>query len=88
MNRFFRMMVWPLTSTQTDAKHARLVCWITSAVALVLGMYKLTTLPLNEAELFIGTLLVFVVAMIGVLIGLVLPTANARDENGPSNRCS
>ena len=73
MNRVFRMMIRPLTSCGTDAKWAQIACWLASGIVLVLGMLKLTTLPLTKTELFFGLLLVLTVALLCVLIGLVVP---------------
>ncbi len=79
MNHVFRMMIRPLTSGSTDAKWAQIACWLASGMVLVLGMLKLTKLPLTETELFFGVLLVLTVGLLGLLIGLVLPLAVGRD---------
>ena len=81
MLNVFRMMTRPLTSTHTDAKWGQIACWLASGLVLVLGMYKLTDLPLTETEFFFGVLLVLAVGLLGVLIGLVLPLAAARDDD-------
>lgn len=86
MNSVLRMMNRPLTSNDTDVKWGQIACWLASITVLVLGMFKLTELPLSEVELFFGVLLVGTVAMLGVLIGLVLPLAVPCDTDGQTNR--
>ncbi len=82
MNHVFRTMTRPLTSSRADAKWGQIACWLASGMVLVLGMLKLTELPLTETEFFFGVLLVLTVGLLGVLIGLVLPFAVARDARG------
>lgn len=82
MNPLLRLMTRPLTSNMTDVKWGQCACWLASIAVLVLGMYKLTDLPLTETELFFGLLLVVAVTMLGVLIGLVLPLAVRREGEG------
>ena len=85
MNHVFRMMTRPLTYSGTDAKLLQITCWLASGMVLVLGMLKLTTLPLTETELFFGLLLVLTVGLLGVLIGLVVPLTVGRDAGGQTN---
>ena len=73
MNRLLRMMMQPLTSDRADVKGGQFVCWLAALAVLVFGMLKLAELSLNEAELFVGLLLVMTVVLLMVLIGLVLP---------------
>lgn len=79
MSHLLRMMTLSLTSNQTDVRWGQIACWLSAVTALVLGMLKLAELPLTETELFFGVLLVLTVALLGVLIGLVLPLAVPHD---------
>lgn len=81
MSKLIRSMSRPLTSSEFDAKAGQVVCWLTSGAALVLGFLKLTRLETTETELFFGVLLLIAVALLGILIGLVLPIANSRRSN-------
>jgi hypothetical protein len=78
MERVFRLLTRPLSSARWDAKFGQIVCWLVSMMVLVLGMFKLTRLPLTETELFFGILLVLTVTLLGLLIGLVLPLTSMR----------
>jgi hypothetical protein len=82
MNRILRVLNRPLTVYDFDAKWGQTICWLISCVILILGIRKLTLLPLTETELFFGLLLVLAVGMLGVLIGLVLPLAAACGNRG------
>ena len=73
MNALSRLLQRPLTSSMFDARVGQMACWLGSLLIMVLGIFKLTRLPLNETELFFGVLLVMTVTLLGVLIGLVLP---------------
>ena len=82
MNGFFTWLFRKLTSASTDAKIGQAFCWVGALLVMVAGMYKLTRLPLNEAELFFGVLLVMAVTLLGVIAGLLLPVVEfvARKE--------
>ena len=82
MPGILRSMLRPLTSDTFDAKAGQVACWLVSGLVLVLGFLKLFRLPLSETELFFGILLVLAVALLGVLIGLVLPIAAASKRSG------
>jgi hypothetical protein len=75
-------MIRPLTSSHVDAKLCQIAYWIGSVVVLFVGMFNLKRLPLSEAEFFFGLLQILAVVLLGVLIGLVLPLAVARDARG------
>jgi predicted membrane-bound spermidine synthase len=72
----------PLTAHDFDAKWGQIICWVISCVVLLGGIRELTLLPLTETELFFGLLLVLAVALLGVLIGLVLPLATSHAHGG------
>jgi uncharacterized membrane protein len=58
-------------------------CWVAAILILVLGIFKLASLPLTEAELFLGLLLVLAVALLGVNLGLLLRIErNSRRHDG------
>lgn len=77
MAQFFKA----ITSQSFDAKVGQIGSWFAAGVVFLLGMYKLTKLPLSETELFFGLLLVLTVSLLMVLMGLILPlTQRKADE--------
>jgi hypothetical protein len=85
MNQVIRTMTRPLTSSRTDAKWTQIACWLASGIVLLLGMLKLTTLPLSETELFFGLLLVLTVGLLCVLLGLVVPRCSRVPKSTQEN---
>ena len=73
MTNVLRLFKRNLTSTGFDAKAAQMAFWICSLVVMVAGTLKLTRLPLTEAELFFGILLVMAVTILGTIAGLLMP---------------
>lgn len=78
MTTWLRPFLRPLTSVRFDIFAGRIACWATAILVMVLGLFKLTRLPLSETELFFGLLLVLGVTMQMILIGLVLPQSETR----------
>lgn len=72
-----------ITAPKFDLMMARVACWFVSGLVLVLGISKLSLLPLSEGELFLGVLLVTNLSLMCCLIGLVLPLV-VRAENKSS----
>jgi hypothetical protein len=72
---FLRRLNRKFTSDSFDAHTGQYVSWAVSILVLVLGIYKLTSLPLTETELFFGTLLVFAVMLLVWCLGLLTPIA-------------
>lgn len=68
-----RLLTRAITAPAFDVMAARLACWFVSGLVFVLGIMKLSLLPLSEAELFLGVLLVANLSLMCGLIGLVLP---------------
>ena len=77
-----RNITRPITSPSFDSRIGQVACWTSSLVLLVLGMLKLTTLPLTETELFFGVLLVLIASQLCVLIGLALPVCLVKSAGG------
>lgn len=77
MRNLTHWLLHPLTSPMGDARIAQAAAWFCSVCVLVLGIFKVCRLDLNEAQLLFGLLLVIAVSLLGVLIGLVLPLAVA-----------
>lgn len=73
MTRMLRLFRCDLTSPRLDSKVGQIACWLCSAGVLTLGMWKLSRLQLTEKELFFGVLLVLAVALLGVVLGMLLP---------------
>ena len=55
-----RILTYPFGTQSSDGGPLPLACYLAGVAILVLGMRKLTTLALTEAELFFGILLVLV----------------------------
>jgi hypothetical protein len=73
--RSFRILKRSLTSGNFDAKLGKNACWFCSAVILVVGFIKITQLQLSEREFFFGLLLVLAVAVLGLILGILIPIA-------------
>ncbi|MCA9156262.1 MAG: hypothetical protein R3C99_19165 [Pirellulaceae bacterium] len=73
MTRILRLFRYDLTSPRLDAKVGQILCWLSSAGVMTLGMWKLTRLQVTEKELFFGVLLVLAVSLLGVVLGMLLP---------------
>ena len=58
----------------------QVACWLAAAIILVAGLFKLTTMQLTEPELFFGVLLTLAVALLGVVLGVLLPMAQSFDQ--------
>lgn len=86
MSQILQWLRRPLSSQAFDVKAGQIVCWLVSPLVLVLGVFKLCRLPLNETQLFFGILLVLAVALLGVLLGLVLPLAARPTTSDLTNR--
>ena len=66
-----------LTSDKLDAMMGQIACCAVSGVILVAGLFKLTELQLTEPELFFGILLILAVALLGIILGVLLPIAQS-----------
>ena len=71
MNLLHRIFAHRFGSKSSNGGPLPLACYLAGVAILVLGMRKLTTLALTEAELFFGILLVLVAGMCMVSIGLL-----------------
>ena len=80
--RIVRAFGRKLSSDHFDAGISQLLSWGVSILVLVLGVFKLATLPLTETELFFGLMLVFAVALLAWNLGmLVRIESNTRQQN-------
>jgi|GEM_PF-493614 len=80
--RIARTLARKLSSDRFDAGMGQLSCWGVSILVLVLGILKLTALPLTETELFFGLMLVFAVVLLGWNLGtLIRIESNTRKQN-------
>ena len=71
-----------LSSDRFDAGLCQLSCWGVSILVLVLGILKLTALPLTETELLFGLMLVFAIVLLAWnLAMLVRIESNTRERN-------
>ena len=87
MNRIATWFLHPLTSKRLDATAGQIVCWLAGISIMVIGIFKLCSLPLDETGLFFGVLLVLTVTLLFVLIGLVLPVAPLHTPKEPLTTC-
>lgn len=80
--RIVRAFERKVSSDHFDAGIGQLLSWSVSILVLVLGVFKLATLPLTETELFFGLMLVFAVALLAWNLGmLVRIESNTRQQN-------
>jgi len=73
----FRYLNRKFTSDAFDAHAGQYAAWAVSMLVLVLGIFKLVSLDLTEAELFLGMLLVFAVMLLVFNLGMLLPLTQA-----------
>jgi hypothetical protein len=64
-----------ISSDAFDRRLGRVFCFVASGLLLMVSMWKLTRLDLNEAQFFFGLLLSLCVPLLLVIVGLVLPIA-------------
>jgi len=74
-----------LTSEKFDAKAGQVACWMVSGFILVSGIFKVTAMQLSEPQLFFGILLVLSVALLGVVLGILLPIAQFVEQRRKDN---
>ena len=87
MNRISKWLLLPLTSKRLDATAGQIACWLCGISIMVIGIFKLCSLPLDETGLFFGVLLVLTVTLLFVLIGLVLPVATLSFGRHDPSKC-
>ena len=58
----------------------KMACWVVSGVIMVGGLIKLTALQLTEPQPFFGILLVLAVALLGIILGVLLPIAQCVEQ--------
>ena len=69
-----------LTSDKLDAKVGQMACWFFSVFIMVGGSLKVTTLQLTEPQLFFGILAVSAVALLGIILGVLLPISQCVEQ--------
>jgi predicted membrane-bound spermidine synthase len=78
--KLFRHFNRNITSNTFDAEWGPIVAWSVSILVLVLGFLTLASLQLTAAQLFFGLLLVVTVALLGVIVGMLIPVAQAVNQ--------
>lgn len=66
-----------ITNHAFDMRLAQAACFVAGLLVLALSFWKLTRFDLTEAQLFFGMLLSFVMPLILIVIGLLLPLSSA-----------
>ena len=66
-----------ITNDVFDRRLGQCICFAAGLLVLALSFWKLTRLDLTEAQLFFGILLSFVMPLIFIVIGLLLPLSRA-----------
>jgi hypothetical protein len=87
MNRISKWFLFPLSSKRLDTTAAQIVCWLAGISIMVIGVFKLCSLPLSETGLFFGMLSILTVTLLFFLIGLVLPIATASFGRNDPSQC-
>ena len=81
-----RFLTRRLTSTDFDVRCAQLAFWVASIGIFAIGVSKLASLQLSEAELFFGVLLLVVAAFQFIILSFVLPiTALGKRANAKTD---
>ncbi len=68
---------YKITKDAFDRRLGQVVCFAAAVLVLALSIWKLTHLDLTEAQLFFGVLLSFVMPLLLIAIGLLLPISTA-----------
>ena len=66
-----------LSSDVFDRKLGQVACFGAGLLVLALSLWKVTRLDLTEAQLFFGVLLSLIVPLLCMIMGLLLPIAEA-----------
>ena len=61
-----------ISTDKFDANMAQFLCYGIGLMIMVLGITKVASMRLSEAELLFGILLVMIVAMQAIIVGVVL----------------
>ncbi len=69
MRHAMRFLIRPLSTTRFDERLCQLLCYAGALVVAAFGFLAVARLGLDDAHLFLGLLLVLVVAMLGIVIG-------------------
>jgi len=78
--KLFRDFDRKITSSAFDAKLGPILAWSVSILVLVLGFLTLASLQLAATELFFGLLLVVAVSLLCVIVGMLIPVAQAASQ--------
>ncbi len=69
-----------LTSDRFDATMGQTACWAVSGFIMVTGLLKVSAMQLTEPQFFFGVLLVLAVALLGIILGVLLPIAQTVEQ--------
>lgn len=72
MNSFTSFWTRRISRESVDVGIAQIACYLGGIGILILGFWKLTRMPVTEAELFFGVLLVLLTAVVMIAIGLLM----------------
>ena len=61
-----------ISTDKFDANMAQFLCYGIGLMIMVLGIYKVTSMHLSEAELLFGILLVMIITMQAVIVGVLM----------------
>ena len=81
-----RLLRRHVSTSHIDAKAGQIFCWIFSAIVMILGIVKVCSFDLTEAQFFAGLLLVVAVSLLGLIAGILLPIAAKTDPLLRDNR--
>lgn len=74
------LLTYKITNHAFDTRLAQAACFVAGLLVLALSFWKLTRLDLPEAQLFFGILLSFVMPLILIAIGLLLPLSSTSKQ--------
>jgi hypothetical protein len=78
MRRFIHFLARPISTSSFDHRLGQCTCYAVSLLVLILGILKLSWLGLDEAQLFLGLLMVLTLAMLAIVMGtLIAPRKTA-----------
>ena len=72
MKVLIRLLNQQVSCESVDGWVAQIVCYLAGVGVMILGFWKLTRLSVTEVELFLGALLVLLVAVVMIAIGLLM----------------
>ena len=67
-----RLLGTKISSETSDLRFGQIVCIATALLVLGIGLWKLTSLDVSEAEMLIGLLLILCISVLFVILGQLL----------------